>query len=1295
MYCNRCGEIALTRHCEKCGGLAAESTTGAAAVAADRKDPWSSTYLQRRLNPTNAIASPASASRPLSTAYLPSTSYGATDHNNKFGETSAQKLGARPLTGSPKSRYGISDVNSGPNASSIWASESSKFSNDLPVSRPRPIRDATGTRPASMYALSGVLDSPLQAAIERTVAPKTSRQQLLHSSPGHSPNSVGDPPRSPRLKSKWSQYFTSTASPQVSIAAANSSGIGRGRSESMSSAYASPTARGLGYAKPSPSTKKLEYGAPSSSAAIAVAAAGTEAASFAHTQLADQHERRISSGYKARANTTSTYASPINSSSTPNGAKNHLLSSSASTPLSRPFTSDGNSYNRSRDYSSAAEVAADSNRRYASPSAYISKTPAVQPPSSSLSESRNLSSAFENRKTSVSQRDSAFSARMGSPLMSANDILRSRSATLPELHTAPGQVRPCTACSKELRPEDQRQFASKPGILYCADCYHSSYSRGHCAGCNKIVLTHGRPWLQYGDKVWHKLCIKCRTCNKLLITPLVDLDGMPTCEPCFMKSNPSSKPHFMPKESSAPAHPLSSSADLQPLPQRSTQLGLGKPATSHTQLRSRIDSSPSPAINGSAAILNSHVRHRQVSSTSDMSSFSPYGYGQAENGKPMLRASYLPQSTTAAATSIPTPALTEYDRAPSDLGNLADAGDNGVSAIASNFNGMFITADPLDSMRIMSPVEVAEKEGLPLPRHIVDPDIGAISRSETQPSPSEIRHNHTQLSPVPAPRPTSGGSRKASGALPKIDTIKSMLSQSVTPINIDAHGGLRPPLSPSLKNPNSPTARTSSPRSVSFRIDEPPLSQSRIADTDNYQEESDYEAENDDPRYQNNMNEDYATQKQHDTAIADERNVVLEPAPPAKSLADYVLSKANTAKPKSRLPSVAETIKKFSTSAFLKDPGAKDGSVGKGSSAGKQYDTLDKSQLPELKDLLRTHQREPPKEPTIPALDKHSKILKSRPRNQNRRRPSQTPAAIQEGIAEANADHTASIRANGSYQHTHLAQDEQNRYDNNGGEADPYQFVPNQCARCANGIEDTWFRLSDGRQVHVECFTCQGCDNLIDDGVYVLENGIEFHPQCVPPAPPIVAVSPVPSSHSASSRTQSALKPRGPRAPRREETCDRCQAVLSGPRFQLTNGKQYHPECFACAGCGQRFDEGSYVCFEGQEFHHQCVEKFAAASSSGGAGAESDDTQLTCGECSQTIEGVFLRHNDAVFHPNCFCCIDCQRAITPGMPFGEIDARPCCEACLERRATAAAAQQQKQGGWANNRSYYPAAKTGY
>ncbi|KAJ2719200.1 LIM and senescent cell antigen-like-containing domain protein 1 [Coemansia sp. Benny D115] len=1147
MYCKRCGNIVQEQDskCKRCGGMPVEPISGASSAAAERKDPWSSTYLQRRLKPSTT-ARPTSAYLPQSAAYSP--------HQDDFAaEPRALRSGDRPLTGSPSMRSAAQGTQQHFGISPRFGDHVQQQHQQQPLLQ-RPVRDATaGTRPTSMYA-GGLLDSQVQSAIQRTVAPQPgdSQQQPLRQPPRPAAQQADQPQQ---LRSKWSQYFVSTASPQASLAAANAS---RARSESLNTTPTSGSA-------PSPNTL---FGA---------RILPKKSSDSYTTSPSLVQQRPYAAVQRPPASDTAPGAAAVATT----------LASPSPRPLANINTAPGDLLPARRYGASAQHSSAP-------------KTPEL----GSGMAARNVFSSFDTRKPA-----SPLSA---SPLALGN--MRSRSATLPDLHV--GESQPCTTCGVVLRPEEQRQFASKQGVVYCTDCYHSSYSRGHCAGCSKIVLTHGRPWVQHGDKVWHKLCIKCRTCAKLLITPLVDLDGMPTCEPCFMREHPRATPRPMPREQP--------SVDAAPIP----AVSMPAPRTS------RIDAPPAAAGPPSSA---------------------PRALAQVD-----LAA--LEQGAKQAAASIPTPVISEYGNA------LSDYGSPDVDTVANKFSDM-----TMDAMRIMSPVEVAEKEGLPPPRTIVDPDLGSISRSESQPSPSDLRRTPISSQQPSRAEATARGlgshthSRTASASSAKIDAIKSMLNQSVTPIDTPATGLYRPPLSPSLKNPNSPTARASSSRSVSFQIDQAPAFEGSTTEEDEEEEEEEEEG-------------DIERQDDEDAAepVAPPRPAPRPPVQqsaneefvdePAKSLADYVLSKASSAKAKVRMPSVADTIKKFSTAAFLKDP-AKEA----------PKETIDRSQLPELQDMIRTHQREPPTDPTIPALDKHSRILKSRPRNNNRRRPSQSPAAIQNELQSS----------------TVQPEEDQSKPEDDTSRP----LAPNQCARCTNPIEDTWFRLSDGRQVHVECFTCQGCDKLIDDGVYVLENGIEFHPACVPPSPPVVSVSPVPSASSA--------KVRGPRAPRREETCDRCQSVLSGPRFQLTNGKQYHPECFACAGCGQRFDEGSYVCFEGQEYHHQCVEKFAV-NNAAGAGVPNEPDVLVCHECEQVIEGVFLRHNSAAFHPNCFCCNDCERAITPGMPFGEISGRPCCESCLEQRAVAQQQQQQQQNlrqkqqqthqpnAWASNRQqpYYPA-KTGY
>ncbi|KAJ2444661.1 hypothetical protein GGF42_006239, partial [Coemansia sp. RSA 2424] len=461
----------------------------------------------------------------------------------------------------------------------------------------------------------------------------------------------------------------------------------------------------------------------------------------------------------------------------------------------------------------------------------------------------------------------AMRGMVGSPLIGSPSLVeRSRSATLPDhaLHAGgAGSSRPCTTCGRALRAEEQRQFATQPGLVYCTGCYHSSYSRGACAGCGKVVLTHGRPWAQYGDRVWHKLCIRCRSCSRLLVAPLVGDDGEPSCEPCFAARGP-----------------------LEPPPVPS-------------------------AIGGSTVCPRPPSPKDLTLSSKDLASALSVAQAQA-------------QALTSAAAAAAAPKV--FDPPPKAFNPPSKNLDSDAETMDSR----------LAALRIMSPVEVAAHQGLPPPRAIVDPDSPA--------APAE---------PVPAPRP-----------------------------------------SPSLRP--STASRTASPRSVSFRIDE----EAAVAALDEEEE-----------------------------------------AP--RSLADYVLSKASTtaaAAPRAKaggaavVASVADTIKKLAAAAAAANQ--------KGATTQKSA-IVPAAQNVELHDLIRMHQREAPTDPTVPALDKHSRILKSRPRNANNRRGPQASESSQQPS-------------------------------DTPPPPPPNDTQPNTCARCARGIEDTWFRLSDGRQVHVECFSCQG-----------------------------------------------------------------------------------------------------------------------------------------------------------------------------------------------------------------------------
>ncbi|PVU85567.1 hypothetical protein BB559_006962 [Furculomyces boomerangus] len=317
----------------------------------------------------------------------------------------------------------------------------------------------------------------------------------------------------------------------------------------------------------------------------------------------------------------------------------------------------------------------------------------------------------------------------------------------------------------------------------------------------------------------------------------------------------------------------------------------------------------------------------------------------------------------------------------------------------------------------------------------------------------------------------------------------------------------------------------------------------------------------------------------------------------------------------------------------------------------------------------------------------------------------------------------------------------------------------NSCSYCKLEIEDTWFNFHDGRKLHPHCFVCYTCKKTIDDGIYVMDAKKEYHPACVPVTPPVLSVEDVPprnksngnindstpqdhkptnlkrmttinrkksmvknrkSTNNVTTTNQNVPKPAVDSDVELEdqddtesvvsdvdEECDRCGNVIDGPRFYLTSGKKYHPDCFACFGCNERFDEGSYISYEGYEYHHHCVPLIVANSDASveentqvskkdqKENLESLNNQLSpdiqneqeldvedqaieeldigekdfyCAKCKKLIGGVFVHHNDLAYHPKCFTCVDCDRVITPQMPFGDIgNGLPCCEDCITLR----------------------------
>ncbi|KAJ1674671.1 hypothetical protein EV182_002805, partial [Spiromyces aspiralis] len=969
------------------------------------------------------------------------------------------------------------------------------------------------------------------------------------------------------------------------------------------------------------------------------------------------------------------------------------------------------------------------------------------------------------------------------------DFIRNRARTLPNLDDIIPK-KPCVDCSKELRFEEQRQFASKPGLVYCSDCYNKCYSKGLCAACKKIVLTHGRPWVQRGDKVWHKLCLRCHICDTLILDPQVEITGTnPTCEDCRKvggggggggsSSNNNSRSSKIPQSFSSQSSSLLSPSSVQ-----NSQAGLNDrgrpplllskitnettrpdslssikrdlneflPSTTARPLTSAVTTTTTTAAaaaiitttsttNPSTVVTSHHYRPQSFVERPRASRFIPTSSLLAkDHGLPTIDIASSPSiastrgdmsirlkpsstTTTALTATTPSPSgphidsadpsssCTEQPREYSKPGLASwDSRRNNIIPTPPNNDGTDLPkASPTYSRPPVSQASTAVATTTAAITAItttsaatikpITPETTSTTRNATPVLDTILRYNSN--SALDTSTSTRASTATAGPLMPTVSSTSTTTKVTLAALassDKDSSGPL--PLPPSLDPdsiesveksermvgpnhnavaggagsgggdtnasdghalllPTSPakSSRTESRRQIRSRA-------STVLDKDEYAERVRIPPPID--------------QVLPPSSSSSSRSVAGNPSPIPRSLADYVL-------PADRIPApgpldcrslVVENKDRNKLqdrvyrqlSSIFEVNGSSSSIARNSSSAVVAAMQKDGRNMPELQDMIRTHVQPAPDKPTVPRLDTHSEMLRSRPRPVNRRPPTNAQAAIpgannNSSNSSGGGKNNNSNGSGGATSHKPLPSRPRSRPAGPSPMPPPRSkprtpaspALPNQCSKCQKPVGETWFRLSDGRQIHPECFKCHACQTAIEDGVYVLEDDREYHPHCVPPSPPIVSVSSNAAASlqddggttgSNSGGGQAGSRPSLFAPPPPEEYCDRCSQVLNGPRFLLSNHKKYHPECFSCAGCGEQFAEGSYVCFEGHEYHRRCVPQSAR---------DTDSPALMCEKCDKEIGGVFVKHAGRSFHPRCFSCVDCDKVITPKMPFGELD----------------------------------------
>jgi len=179
-----------------------------------------------------------------------------------------------------------------------------------------------------------------------------------------------------------------------------------------------------------------------------------------------------------------------------------------------------------------------------------------------------------------------------------------------------------------------------------------------------------------------------------------------------------------------------------------------------------------------------------------------------------------------------------------------------------------------------------------------------------------------------------------------------------------------------------------------------------------------------------------------------------------------------------------------------------------------------------------------------------------------------------------------------------------------------------RCVVCKEAIKGK-HAVVEGQAMHHDCFKCRPCGRPIK-GPYFSKDGAFTCAECQESAAP---------------------------------KCAGCKRPVLGPRT-TTDSDVYHPECFACSECKSRIAGPFFTSSLGHLLCEKCNEV-------------QNPAQL-CASCGQPIHGQFASVGGAAYHPECFCCCQCNVAIKGpfvhapgGRGFLCGDCQPRCEVCRE------------------------------
>jgi len=150
-------------------------------------------------------------------------------------------------------------------------------------------------------------------------------------------------------------------------------------------------------------------------------------------------------------------------------------------------------------------------------------------------------------------------------------------------------------------------------------------------------------------------------------------------------------------------------------------------------------------------------------------------------------------------------------------------------------------------------------------------------------------------------------------------------------------------------------------------------------------------------------------------------------------------------------------------------------------------------------------------------------------------------------------------------------------------------------------------------------------------------------------------------------------------------TCFACQKEIAGATRD-DNKRMYHPECVKCEvqGCEHKSSDG-YSVVEDKLMCSACADKAKSTCTKAGV-----VPNPICAACGKEVVGEFLTAEGKEYHPECFTCDICKKAL---QRFHIKDEQKLCESCNEQstpKVTCFACEGAITGTWttAIGRTYH-------